>query len=147
MPRKTIHLVQRGLEKFKCLVCSELITAGTPICVNRSDWDTVYVNHSEFRRCTDGLDRRDKPKLKMFPLPTQPGFFWAEWRIAEDGTWPEGQEHIMSMTPEVVHVVVNLEDSVESDVLIALVPGIDKQQLIENFVWRSDRLEIPKSIA
>ena len=158
--RRTIHLCQRGLPPpLRCLACGEvartgdepaMIHRGTPaICVNRSDWGTIYRDHADYRRCVDAPDARDKPKLARFPVPTRPGFYWAEWRIVEDGSFPDMPQWDDKPAPGlyVVDVWSRVPDGddmgLDDEVLVAELPGIVKSQPLDNFVWRSGRLEEP----
>ncbi len=147
--RTTIHLCQRGVSPLKCLACGELAQEGPhlrgrapAICANRTDWETIYVGHAEYRRC---IDSPDKPG-KRYPVPTEEGYYWAEWRIAEDGTFgkPEDDDNfIITNQPEVVHVYDDENDG-ENYIWKVDVPGYAKDQSLDNFVWRSARLIPPK---
>lgn len=146
--RRTIHLVPRGSETPRCAICDEVVLTGQPyrrgapaICANSGDWNAIYLNHPEYRRCVDNPDHRDRPALAAFPPPEEPGYYWAEWRIAEDDTWPDGEENVITFLPEVVHVVPSFDPD---DPLEVEVPGCSVNQSLENFIWRSARLEPPK---
>lgn len=151
--RRTIHLCQRGLPApLCCIACGEVAQeAQRPplpqrqpaICYNRSDWDTIYRNHVEYRRCIDDPDKRDAPKLVRFPTPDRPGYYWAEWRIVEEGSFPESKHWEDEPVPGLCVVEVWSNDGVGGD-LWADVPGVDVRQPLDNFVWRSARLEEPK---
>lgn len=156
--RATIHLIQKGVFPLRCLACGEVAEVGQSrrffkgapaVCGNARDWETIYLDHPNYRRCIDTPDRRDGPERKVFPIPDRPGYYWAEWRIAEDGTWPPGVEHITSFTPEVVCVRVDLGSgelpnvSDFKDPLVVDICGFDKAQALEDFVWRSERLSAP----
>jgi len=157
MARRTIHLVPFGTSSasssLRCVACGQLAptgetapAGGAAVCSDHRSWVTTYADNPEFRRCTDPLDERDRPALARFPTPTEPGFYWAEWRIAEDGTWPLDDrgvelEHVVSSRPEVVRVVVDL--NAEDWKLVAEVAGFEKEQELDNFVWRSARLREP----
>lgn len=153
MSRRTIHLVQRGVQSSKCLACGEtspIISDDRPIdhrgipavCLNRSDWDTIYYDHAEYRRCVDAPDSRDAPN-RPYPVPTEPGWYWAEWRIAEDGTFENERD---DTTPQTWSEVVEVFDrgSIDEPELRAAVAGVEKSQGLDCFVWRSDRLEPPR---
>ena len=113
------------------------------------------MGHAEYRRCIDPADERDRAStLSRFPEPTDPGFYWAEWRVAEDGTWPPREDgtprdHVVSFRPEVVEVRVDFGSSEKPNApgydwpLVASVAGFEKEQPLENFVWRSGKLEAP----
>lgn len=76
-------------------------------------------------------------------LPTRPGFYWAKWRIADDGTH-EGDEMTPSDTWEVVNIFVNCTSDDGHDNLRVEVPGVQRSQSFENFVWGIGPLEPPK---
>jgi hypothetical protein len=67
-------------------------------------------------------------------IPTQPGHYWAKWRIADDGT-REGDELTPSDQWEVVQVVKNGGDPDGPEFLMVSVPGVEQSQLRENFFW------------
>ena len=70
----------------------------------------------------------------MSTVPKVAGFYWAQWRLADEGT-PEGEEQTPSFEWEVVQVVQNSLNSDDTDHLLAAVPGQVKSQRLENFVW------------
>ena len=150
--RRTIHLVQRGLPPpLRCLACGEIAEIGQSaslhsptICYNRSDWDTIYRNHNDYRRCIDNPDARDRPSLQQYSAPSEPGFYWAEWRIVEDGTWaPDVKEDDILYQPCTYPIVVQVSQTYDEDNhLIAEVPGVEKEQPLDNFVWRSGKLKL-----
>lgn len=74
--------------------------------------------------------------------PKEPGFYWAKWRIADDGT-REGDELTPSDTWEVVQVVVNCIDRDDPEHLKVNVPGVERGQCLENFVWGGGPLKPP----
>lgn len=69
-----------------------------------------------------------------YPTPTNEGFYWAKWRIAEDDTH-EGEDLTPSETWEVVEVWENHTDASAPEYLKVHVPGVRECQSIENFVW------------
>lgn len=157
--RRTIHLVQRGLEgPLRCLACGEIAATGPnpvpergrpAVCRNRRDWETIYTDHPNYRRCIDDLDIRDRPAAP-FPVPAEEGFYWAEWRIVEDGTFPDAPGDEQKPVGAINHpstfwvVLVRNQGSYDNPEFVADVPGYDRAQPVENFVWRSERLEAPK---
>lgn len=77
-----------------------------------------------------------------YSTPEQPGTYWAKWKIAEDGT-REGNELMPSSQWEAVQVLENGGDD-PSDFLRVLVPGVQKSQSLENFMWGPGPLEEPR---
>lgn len=155
MARRTIHLVQRGVTPIKCLACGEVLPVLDPnthpvshrglpaVCFNRSDWDTIYRNNGEYRRCTDAIEEARDTAKKSHSVPTEPGWYWAEWRIAEDGTFEREADDTTPQTwPEVVEVFDR--GSLDEPELRAAVTQIAKAQGLDCFVWRSGRLEPPR---
>ena len=71
-------------------------------------------------------------------VPTKPGFYWAKWRIIEDGSDTE-QDAIPPLNMwEVVEVWENTEKYLVS------VTGESKSQSVENFVWGPGPLTKPE---
>lgn len=81
------------------------------------------------------------------PMPTQPGFYWAKWRMADEGTDPvclkcghkpsEWEDNIDLSVEDwaPVEVVVNCLDETNPEYLKVQVGGVAKWQSPENFVW------------
>jgi hypothetical protein len=73
-------------------------------------------------------------------IPQEPGYFWAKWRIAADGTC-EGDELTPSDAWEIVQVNwnisgwKNLTDEEEPERLLVSVPGVREPQGRDGFVW------------
>lgn len=70
-------------------------------------------------------------------LPTAPGFYWAQWKIAGKGT-EDYDEFLPSDKWEVVEVFDNLGDDPDypdPDSLRVFVLGVTATQSLENFVW------------
>ncbi len=163
--RKTLHLVQKGVKPMQCLGCGAkvispnemkerlLATArgekppitqegkrwisAPAVCYNRTDWDTIYVNNKDYRRCIDPPDPNEK---LTYPEPVERGFYWAEWRVAEDAT-PKQEDSTPMFNPEVVWVYLDdIEKPLKVDVF-----GVSVPQGLDCFVWRSGKLEPPKS--
>jgi hypothetical protein len=78
----------------------------------------------------------------MTETPTRPGFYWAKWRIASDGT-PEADELTPSDKWEVVEVFENCIDPDDDEHLMVSVPGVAKGQALDAFVWGSGALQPP----
>ena len=70
----------------------------------------------------------------MNDTPTKPGFYWAQWRIADEGTQDDGNLPAIG-TWEVVDVFENCIDRNDPEHLAVHVSGVSKGQSIENFVW------------
>lgn len=70
-------------------------------------------------------------------IPTKPGFYWAKWRICDEGTY-EGQEAEFSPSDEweTVRVCINGGLSKgDDDYLRVEVGGVAHWQSLVNFVW------------
>jgi hypothetical protein len=66
-------------------------------------------------------------------VPRTAGFYWAKWRIKDEGTVDENESPGDEW--EVMHVVTNCIDEDDPEYLMVMVPGVAKWQSIENFVW------------
>lgn len=80
--------------------------------------------------------------MTTFPTPTKPGFYWAKWKIADEGT-PEGDLQTPSNTWEAVDVFENCIDPEDDEYLRVHVPGQAMSQSIENFFWGPGPLKVP----
>lgn len=73
----------------------------------------------------------------MTTIPHHEGFFWAKWRIADEGT-VEGD----ILTPcddwQVVNVYENGPSPKHPEWLRVMVPGVQSSQSVENFFWGSE---------
>jgi hypothetical protein len=71
-------------------------------------------------------------------MPMKPGYYWAKWRIAADGTH-EGDQQTPCDTWEVVQVNANsidwIDDPTANEALSVSVPGVQKTQWPDCFVW------------
>ena len=65
--------------------------------------------------------------------PTKPGHYWAQWRIARDGT-REGDELTPSYDWEVVQVNENTNGGPCEEFSVS-VPGVEKTQWVPDFFW------------
>lgn len=75
-------------------------------------------------------------------VPKEPGWYFAKWKIAEDGT--RDAEHLTpSNKIECVEIYINGHDKEDSEYLMVAVGGVEKPQPIENFYWISP-IEVPK---
>ena len=78
----------------------------------------------------------------MNKMPQQPGYYWAKWKIASDGTF-EGDELTPSSEWEIVQVNTNIigwEDETDEENperLSVSVPGVREVQWRDGFVWGS----------
>lgn len=71
----------------------------------------------------------------MSKIPMEPGYYWAKWRIAADGTH-EGDELTPSDTWEIVQVNSNnVDDPNDDEYLSVSVPGVRETQWRDGFVW------------
>ncbi|EHK56855.1 hypothetical protein [Allomesorhizobium alhagi] len=77
-------------------------------------------------------------EAKTPTVPLKPGYYWAKWRIAADGTH-EGDELTPSDTWEIVQVnknIVDWEDNPEEhEALSVAVTGVLETQWRDCFVW------------
>lgn len=64
-------------------------------------------------------------------VPQEPGYYWGKWRIAEEGT---ADEDVLQPSDRWEAVEV-LEDFDGDRPRAAFVPGVEKPQSLENFVW------------
>jgi hypothetical protein len=83
-----------------------------------------------------------EPPIKT--TPTRPGFYWAQWRIIEEGSSTEQDATPSIGTWEVVDVWRNGSDPSSPEYLRVHVPGESKGQPIENFFWGPGPLVPPK---
>jgi hypothetical protein len=74
--------------------------------------------------------------------PTKPGFYWAKWKIAAEGT-KEGDDLTPSDEWEVVQVNLNCLDPDDPEYLSVAVCGVEKTQWLENFFWGPGPLDPP----
>lgn len=80
------------------------------------------------------------------PLPNREGFYWAKWRIADDGT-READELTPSDKWEVVDVFENHLGPDDGDKWRVHVPGVERSQSAENFYWGPGPLTEPGRMA
>jgi hypothetical protein len=71
---------------------------------------------------------------KIAGAPTKPGYYWAKWLIAADGTH-EADELTPSDTWEIVQVNENSDDPADAEYLSVSVPGVRETQWPDCFVW------------
>jgi len=92
---------------------------------------------------TAGMSPEAMEKVGLkFEMPTTPGFYWAKWRIANDGT-KEGDELTPSKKWEVVDVFENCTDRSDCEHLMVHVPGVERSQSLDGFVWGDGPLKPP----
>lgn len=74
----------------------------------------------------------------MTSIPLKPGYYWAKWRIASDGTH-EGDDLTPSGKWEIVQVNANVmsweDNPTEDEALSVSVPGVRETQWRDGFVW------------
>jgi len=63
-----------------------------------------------------------------------PGYYWAQWRIAADGTYG-GDELTPSMSWEIVQVNDNNGPPGSAEELSVSVPGVRETQWPDCFIW------------
>lgn len=73
--------------------------------------------------------------------PTRPGYYWAKWRIAADGT-RDGDELTPSSQWEVVEVCEN-HNGEPGEELSVSVAGVEKTQWLDCFIWGPGPLKVP----
>lgn len=78
------------------------------------------------------------------PTPTKPGFYWAKWKIAENGTKDEHDFRPLHNW-EVVEVFVNCTDESDPEYLRVFVGGVSRTQSIENFYWGPGPFQEPRA--
>lgn len=71
---------------------------------------------------------------QVIGLPTSAGHYWAKWRTASDGT-REAEELTPSDTWEIVQVFVNCLEETDPEHLMVHVPGVERAQPLDGFVW------------
>lgn len=76
--------------------------------------------------------------VMKYDTPTQPGFYWAKWKIADEGSSAE----TTGESWEVVEVFGN--DMLNKDLRV-FVGGEDKSQGIDNFFWGPSVGEPPRT--
>lgn len=142
-----MHLTARE-EPYHCLACGAdleplLRMTGRGVrhatCRNPRDFETIYPNE-RYRRCVDQPE--PIPPRRDFSTPTAEGWYWAEWRIAEDDTDPASDYAGVGAPLDAVQVL-NLGDP-DEPCWRAFVAGVRQSQGLDCFVWRSDRIEEPK---
>lgn len=102
---------------------------------------------AQCERAADEIERllgieKPKPQREARSIPTEPGAYWAKWRIADEGT-PEDNCAGRNAEWEVVTVVVNCADPKHPEYLRASVPGVSMSQSLENFHWGQGPLRAP----
>lgn len=80
-----------------------------------------------------------------YPTPTAEGFYWAKWRIADEGT-PEGEQQTPSDSWEVVDVYENSADEKSPEHLRVHVSGQPRSQSLGNFIW-GPQVDLPAELA
>lgn len=81
-------------------------------------------------------------------VPTEFGFYWAIWKLADDGTFEgpgytqDDKDGVMSHRWEVVELVESVDHS-DDEWLKVSVSGVGKSQSPENFIWGSKLASYP----
>ena len=81
---------------------------------------------------------RDLSTRKKQKIPTEPGYYWAKWRIADEYTNDE-DDRTPSNDWEIVKVVQSV---IDIGLLVVVVPGVTQAQDLENFFW-GDQIKPP----
>lgn len=84
--------------------------------------------------------------MKTWPMPTEPGFWWAKWKIADEGTRDFSELDLSVNGWEPVEVVENCLDPTNDEYLKVSVGGVEMSQCPENFFW-GPKIELPKELA
>lgn len=96
---------------------------------------SIAVADSALRK--QGMAKKDRPPRQSGAnIPKAPGFYWARWKIKDPGTAEEDDPP--SGEWEVMHVVENCIDPDDDEYLMAMVPGVEKWQSLENFIWGTE---------
>ena len=72
--------------------------------------------------------------MSAYPTPTKPGFYWAKWKIADEGT-RDGDDLTPNDRWEPVEVAINSGSPDDPDYLRVDVPGVERSQSLGNFFW------------
>lgn len=80
-------------------------------------------------------------------VPSVPGFYWAKWRLADQGDTKtaEYETYLPLNTWDVVEVFENQNSGV-IDALRVLVSGVEDSQSLENFFWGPGPLVAPAKV-
>lgn len=81
--------------------------------------------------------------VEIHPTPTKEGFYWAKWKIADPGTYPNHpqDEHVLLKDWEVVNVWESGSPG-SGDMAVHLV-GVEKCQSLDCFFWGPGPLKEP----
>jgi hypothetical protein len=108
------------------------------------DQDAVRAACAAYRERLDDRDAACESPMTKHPTPEKPGFYWAQWRIADDGTQDNGDLPPPG-TWEVVDVFENNDDVTDAAHLRVHVSGVSRGQSIENFFWGPGPLAPPNN--
>ena len=81
--------------------------------------------------------------MSAYPTPTAPGFYWAKWKIASEGT-RDGDQLTPNDRWEPVEVAVNSGSPEDQDRLRVDVPGVERSQSLSNFFWGPELIDPSK---
>lgn len=80
-------------------------------------------------------------QLPLYPdskWPLKPGYYWAKWTVAADGTH-EGDQLTPASDWEIVQVEANhinwRDNPLEDEALVVAVPGVRESQWRDCFLW------------
>ena len=76
-------------------------------------------------------------------IPKQPGYYWAKWKLASEGTADYDEELLPEDNWTPVEVFMNCIDEKDPEHLLVSIIGVEKSQAIENFFW-GDPIKTPK---
>lgn len=78
--------------------------------------------------------RYDKATRRL--IPAHPGYYWAKWQKAADGTHEADQVTWPAFRWEIVQVNDNnVEDEADDEYLSVSVPGVRETQWRDGFAW------------
>lgn len=85
--------------------------------------------------------------MGRMPPPKAEGFYWAKWKIADDGTVGADDGALDPNRWEVVDVFRNHLGDDPAGRWRVLVPGVQRSQSLENFYWGPGPLTRPGRMA
>lgn len=89
-----------------------------------------YENKRESR-----VSAKPEPDLTV---PVKAGFYWAKWKICDEGTADEAV-----FEPSTSWEVVEVLDDFDGTPNGVFVPGVEKSQSLENFAWAKPIAPLP----
>lgn len=127
----------KSSDTFYCATCN----APERVRERRINGNSICLAGHEYPSSKARRTKAPVPAAKQYPTPTEEGFYWAKWRIAEDGSTTWIKDTPPSLKWEVVEV---WQPSGERDQFSVNVSGEEKLQSLDNFFWGPGPLEPPK---